>query len=196
MILDKEFQCQTCQYIMSHPVDACPVCNAQFYWMLAPYDPLDPSGVAHFITKMEMAVEGRTTREFLTHGGQLWLPHNFWDYNPDGEVLKEFPWIRHVRFLQHEGEGQVQSPSVYETNPGMSLASFQESAGVEAFSPEPGPVLENESGPQSGAGFSSPSVSPEKIDVSRGKRPKKVQRKGSTAKVKSPLFRPDSLRLS
>ncbi len=187
MILDKEFQCQTCQYIMSHPVDACPVCSAQFYWMLTPIDPLDPSRVADFITKMEKAVEGRTTREFLTHGGQLWLPHNFWDHNPDGAILSDLPWIRQVRFLQHGSDPEAQAepqPSVFETNPGMSLEDFQLTPPKETAPPAAQPLA---AAPKTRVETSPAKAAPVTARSPHEKKKKKIKTRPS-ARVKEPLI--------
>ncbi len=129
MHIDDEFQCRKCRYVLSHPVDACPVCSTQIYWMLVHAYPLKKSQIADYIMKMEQLVRGRTSREFLTHGGHLWLPHSFWDFNPNGDALHEFSWIKEVKLLQHEpvadrtdDEKEV-SPPVLDTNPGLSITA-------------------------------------------------------------------------
>ncbi len=171
---------------MSHPVDACPVCTAQFYWMLTPYDPLDPSRVADFITKMERAVEGRTTREFLTHGGQLWLPHNFWDHNPDGAILNDLPWIRQVRFLQHGADPEAQAepqPSVFETNPGMSLENVQLTPPKESPQPAAQPQAE---APKTQ--LETHLAKTESAAVRSSQETKKKKKSRPSARVKEPLI--------
>jgi hypothetical protein len=104
MRIDKEFQCRACDYVVSHPIDACPVCQAHFYWMPEADEELSPEQIEEFVEGMNVLVEGRTTREFIMHDGHLWLPHNFWDYCPDGSALDRFSWIRGIRFLQHKKE--------------------------------------------------------------------------------------------
>ena len=115
MIIPEEIQCRSCLYLSSHPVDACPVCGAQFYWLIVPTHQIGDGPIREYLSAMERLVEGRITREFLTHGGQLWLPHSFWNYNPNGDLLKEFSWISEIKFYQHdpEKEEEKSAPSNY-----------------------------------------------------------------------------------
>ena len=128
MKIENNYQCRACQYVLSHPVDACPVCTMQFYWMVLPNRSLKKSQTADYVIKMERIVNGRVSHEFLTHGGYLWLPYNFWEFCPDGDMLHEFNWISQVKFFQHEPS---QKPAVdaagpkeispWETNPALPV---------------------------------------------------------------------------
>lgn len=107
MHIPTEIPCQACQYVTSHPVDACPVCGTQFYWMVIAKESAARPPTEAFIAKMESLVEGNITREFLTHGGHIWLPHAFWDFSPHGDAIHEFSWIAEIRCLQH---GSMEKP--------------------------------------------------------------------------------------
>jgi len=96
----KEINCAVCAYLMDHPVDACPVCGEPFYWLILPrVSPQEPQKRA-FFQIMEDVVEGSVDWDFLQHGDHLWLPHNFWQYCPDGNILESFPWILDIRLVQ------------------------------------------------------------------------------------------------
>ena len=123
------YQCRACKYVLSDPVDVCPVCNAHFYWMLIPHKSPDNKEIDHFISEMNVVVGGQTNRTFLTHGEHFWLPHTFWSCDPEGKSLSRFAWIADVRFMQHESEEQRldhkrqgANPNPWDTNPGIAVA--------------------------------------------------------------------------
>ncbi len=107
MQIPTEINCQACQYLTSHPVDACPVCGTHFYWLVIPSETPGKAATEDFLVKMEQLVEGHITRDFLTHGGRLWLPHTFWDSSPNGDAIRDFSWITEIRCLQH---GSAEKP--------------------------------------------------------------------------------------
>ena len=100
MKIQESFQCGACNSFLSHPIDTCPVCGDQFYWLLVTRDEPDREA---YLTRMQELMEGRASQDFLTHGGHLWLPHRFWDRCPTGEILEEYAWIKRVELVQHEG---------------------------------------------------------------------------------------------
>lgn len=100
-MFDREYQCDICQHFFDHPVDACPVCGEPFYWLVVPAQTPSETQRIAFLQIMEDAVEGNIGRDFLTHGGNLWLPHNFWQYAGDGTILNTFAWIQNVQLIQH-----------------------------------------------------------------------------------------------
>ncbi len=118
MNIEKDYQCRACGYFFSHPVDVCPVCSDQFYWLLSTaYAPNDDQKL-DYIVAMEHVVEGRVTRNFITHDNRLWLPPTYWNFDPNGEALQGFPWIDELRLYQHVASPK--EPSPYDTNPGLS----------------------------------------------------------------------------
>jgi len=119
MRIEKDYQCRACNYFFSHPVDVCPICGDQFYWLLVAADPPSRDQTLDFIVQMEHVVQGRVTREFITHNNQLWLPPNYWNFEPEGEALKRIPWVAEIRLYQHVAPEK--EPSPWETNPGMKL---------------------------------------------------------------------------
>lgn len=127
MQIQKGFQCQSCNSFLSHPIDACPVCSDQFYWMIVPKTTVTGSQQQAFVAAMVNLVAGGVTEEFLTHGGQLWLPYRFWDQDPAGESLAEFSWIDNLELFQHSNNsGQVEpeekaEPNPWDTVPKMAL---------------------------------------------------------------------------
>lgn len=143
-MFEREYQCMICHHFVDHPVDACPVCGDPFYWRVIPAFNLKNAQAIAFLQMMEDLVESNVDRAFLTHGGHLWLPHNFWQYADDGEILDSFAWIKRIDLVQH-------------TNPEKS-AHF-EAGGAESFptdeadgedrpgfdtNPTPMPALKNE----------------------------------------------------
>lgn len=124
----ENYQCRACKYVLSDPVDLCPVCNAQFYWMLIPKEPPQPEQVSHFVEVMNAVAQGHTNRQFLTHGGHFWLPHLFWSNDPEGLSLEKFSWFGQLRFFQHESQEQrveekrqSAEPNPWDTNPRLAI---------------------------------------------------------------------------
>lgn len=102
LYIPKSFTCKACKSLLSHPIDACPICGDQFYWLVEPKGELSQSLKEDFVRRMEQLVEGRASREFLTHGGYLWLPHRFWECDAEGESLADLDWAVRLELFQHE----------------------------------------------------------------------------------------------
>jgi len=109
LYIPKSFTCKACKSLLSHPIDACPICGDQFYWLVEPKGELSQAVKDHFVRKMEQLVEGKASREFLTHGGFLWLPHRFWDFDAEGESLADLDWAVRLELFQHENTAPEQS---------------------------------------------------------------------------------------
>ena len=131
--IPKSFTCKACKSLLSHPIDACPICGDQFYWLVIPKGELTQDQKDEFVVKMEHLVEGKASREFLTHGGYLWLPHRFWDFNAEGDTLAAFDWAVKLELFQHEtSEGDhkerlappKKEPSAWDTLPKAPLPHF------------------------------------------------------------------------
>ena len=123
MQIQKGFQCTSCHSFLSHPIDACPVCADQFYWLVVTREALTQPQVAAFVAAMVNLAEGRVTEAFLTHGERLWLPYNFWAQDPAGASLDEFPWVEDLELFQHAA-GEVDeavATAVYEPKPWETL---------------------------------------------------------------------------
>lgn len=135
MQIQKGFQCKSCHSFLSHPIDACPVCGDQFYWLVHVDGPLDISQRNAYVGTMINLMEGTVTEAFLTHGDQLWLPYQFWTSSPTGEALAEFPWIKDLELFQHVGHGAeeqldgpepeaAEDPNPWDTVPKMAIPDF------------------------------------------------------------------------
>lgn len=105
-MLTKNFRCKICDYGMDHPVDACPICGDTFYWLVIPAHEIQEPQKTAFLQTMEDRSPDQVSRDFLNHGGQLWLPYSFWHNDPRGDVLDSFPWIGEVVCIQHEDAGK------------------------------------------------------------------------------------------
>ncbi|MDJ0839605.1 MAG: hypothetical protein QNK37_24000 [Acidobacteriota bacterium] len=145
MKFQESFQCKACSSYLSHPIDTCPVCGDQFYWLVHPHRPPVQDERDAYVSRMQTLVEGKATPEFMTHGNLLWLPHRFWDFNPTGEVLNEFEWLREVELVQHDGEDrEEQKPNVWDTLPGrpvpdLSIRETVKGKAVETLRADPLP---------------------------------------------------------
>lgn len=149
MQLPDTIQCNRCRSFLSHPLDHCPVCNDQFYWLVKTRDIVDPEAKMAFLREMELMAGGHVTSEFLTHGGQLWLPHQFWSKDASGQALSAFPWIIGLEHHQHENpnddwekhqsreaqrlqqeaqrqEEPTEQPKPWDTIPNMPLPDFSD----------------------------------------------------------------------
>lgn len=133
MHLPQNLQCNACQYSLNHPVDVCPICNEQFYWLVVPRYTLDEAEIQDYCSRMTQLTEGRITEAFLTHGGHLWLPHNFWECDPNGISLKTLTWVDRVKYFQHataEGADQPTSrepePAVWDTQPAQASPFYED----------------------------------------------------------------------
>lgn len=130
MRFTKGFQCRSCSSFLSHPVDACPVCNDQFYWRVIYTTSMDDQDRATFLQTMTGLMDGQVTQEFLTHGGQLWLPFRFWDMNPSGDLLDHYDWIEDLELFQHNtkiekpAEPRPQKKSEWDTIPKAPVPDF------------------------------------------------------------------------
>lgn len=156
MQIQKGFQCKSCNSFLSHPIDACPVCGDQFYWLIHTEGSLDATQRTAYVGAMLNLMEGAVTEAFLTHGDRLWLPYQFWSKSPNGEVLNEFPWMIDLELFQHTGNdaedpvGEVvvddepEEPNPWDTVPKMALPDFSkmEKEKPKPTVPEPAPAAE------------------------------------------------------
>ncbi len=124
MKIQDSVQCHACNSILSHPVDACPVCGDQFYWLVTTKNKPTQNEKEGYLVRMEELVEGRASREFLNHDGHLWLPYRFWDSNPNGEILDSFTWIDGVQLFQHESEINNVPVRDYDTLPKIPIPEW------------------------------------------------------------------------
>lgn len=98
----REYQCGACDYYFSHPIDRCPICGDQFFWLLMTHDRVAPSERAHFVSQMKTLGGSGVTEEFLTYRDRMWLPYNFWEKDPGGESLQSWSFIKDVKLYQHK----------------------------------------------------------------------------------------------
>jgi len=141
MKIQDSVQCHACNSILSHPVDACPVCGDQFYWLVTTKSKPSENEKESFLARMEELVEG-ASREFLNHDNHLWLPYRFWDNNPSGETLDSFSWISGVQLFQHETELADVPVSEYDTLPKIPIPEWVRAgpSGADGKKPHPHPI--------------------------------------------------------
>jgi len=125
MDLPESFQCRACQSFLSHPIDNCPVCGDQLYWMLVWSEEPDDLQRKDYLDRVIALVDGRASREFLTHGDLLWLPHRFWDCDPTGELLDTLDWVTGIELHQHDAEDRRAAPDdEFDTLPKMPIPKY------------------------------------------------------------------------
>lgn len=110
MQIEKGFQCHSCHIALSYPLDACPLCGDQFYWMVLVSGTVPEQARKQYVVAM-CALSEDVTEEFLTYDDQLWLPYQFWEYCPTGEVLRAFTWIVDLQLFQHQGKPGSSEPA-------------------------------------------------------------------------------------
>ena len=138
-MFEREYQCDVCQHYFSHPVDACPICVEPFYWLVVPTGPVTAAQKTAFLQIMEDMVESSVGREFLTHDGHLWLPHNFWQYANSGDILNTFAWIQNIKLVQHPNP---QKRKFFEAEQGVDTkAADEESVDEDVFDTQPIPIM-------------------------------------------------------
>ncbi len=144
-MFELEYQCDICQHFFDHPVDACPLCGEPFYWLVVLANDLQDSQRTAFLQMMEDIVEGNVGRDFITHGENLWLPHNFWQYSPDGSILNTFAWIKNIRLIQHDNPQKRQFFDRQEnpTQP-SSQPQQEDESDNEGFDTQPIPIVQPE----------------------------------------------------
>ena len=147
MQFQKGFQCRSCQSFLSHPIDLCPVCGDQFYWRVVTKGPLAEASKIAFFQIMEDQVDGNVSRDFLCHGGELWLPYRFWDTNPSGDLLGQFSWMQDLELFQHQTNAQVQAEpqpkeSEWDTIPKASVLDLEQMKAAREATSETPPTQE------------------------------------------------------
>ncbi|CAM2067683.1 hypothetical protein SCOR_20035 [Sulfidibacter corallicola] len=95
------FDCKGCGSAIFDPVDACPACGEHFFWRVVPKRKPSKSEEAQFVIALLRAVGHDVSPEFLTHGGHIWLPDQFWRTDPEGALLRPYDWIASIEPHQH-----------------------------------------------------------------------------------------------
>lgn len=126
MDLYREFQCGACDYYFSHPIDRCPICGDQFFWLVTTQGNLAPSERQEYVSSMVRLGGMGVTEEFLTHRDRLWLPYNFWEVDPGGETLEAMAFVRDIKLYQHKKKAGDHADTTtralsFETNPSMPV---------------------------------------------------------------------------
>ena len=146
MELPKEYHCEACDYVLSHPIDSCPICGDQFYWRLNTRRPLTPEQRHGYLQTVEEVIGRPVNKAFVAHGGQVWLPHNFWNFDPNGRVLDRLLWATGIEKYQHKKSERTQEPtrkkdpSTWDTNPGFLLPEHIQREFASASKDEPAAV--------------------------------------------------------
>lgn len=135
----REYQCEACDYYFSHPIDRCPICGDQFFWLVSTARELRADEKLTFVATMKNLCGAGVTEAFLTHRDRLWLPYNFWEKDPGGETLQPWSYVKGVKLFQHKKQkasnasDSTARAGVFDTKPAMVAQPQWES--LNAFSP-------------------------------------------------------------
>lgn len=127
----REYQCSACDYYFSHPIDRCPICSDQFFWLLVPHQNLLESERLGYIDQMKNLGGAGVTEEFLTYRNRLWLPYNFWEVDPGGELLARWSFIKEIKLYQHKKNSSDEDTetfrdAVFDTNPAINPQQYMD----------------------------------------------------------------------
>jgi len=162
----REYQCGACDYYFSHPIDRCPICGDQFFWLLMTDGQVEATQKQGFVSRMIALGGTGVTEEFLTFRDRLWLPYNFWEKDPGGESLHAWPFVKDVKLYQHKkktSEKKEDDTTIreagFETNPAHPIPDFSAVANQNAGPSRPEVTLAP-SRNDNPMGASTPALSP------------------------------------
>lgn len=141
-----QYTCNNCDYSVDHPIDACPVCGAVFYWLIRTKGPVNDQQKADYLEWVQSNFESQTDSSYIFHGGKVWLPHAFWHSFPSGEVLQDMGWIDSLQLVQYKKSHSrrveaeplhEESGKGYDTNPGVPVPDLAKPIPLEDSAKEP-----------------------------------------------------------